>query len=47
MVSKIFIFTEGIAFKHVLFANITKFRFFSMKWKYFKDHNVYIIDFFK
>ena len=45
-VSKI-VFTEGIAFKHFLLANMTKFRGFFVKWKSFKDHNVYIINFFK
>ena len=50
MVSKIFIFTKGlaeIAFTHFLFSNITNPGFFSVKWKSFKDHDVYIINFFR
>ena len=45
--SKIFAFTEEIAFKHFLLTNITKFRLFSVRWKSFKDHDVYMINFFR
>ena len=42
-----FFFTKEIAFKQFLFTNITKFRFSFCEVKSFKDHDVYIINFFR
>ena len=49
------IFTEKVAFKHILFTKITKFRVFLFcsddtdmtRWNSFKDYDVYIINSFR